>query len=227
LNQTVGNRVICKQECMVLGGGLELVKCSERVVYVSLSGWYKIKQQKSGTVVAKYRRRHRSLRKLSLEQFFFTLYDKAVYYPHYTGAWCKAVYPVTKEYAKSVLLIHKPWYDGHLPAKEDEWVESFNEFLQSPRCPMSVKVDYQRVLLRHQKGNEYVECVNPSDDEDEEKDTDNIGGELQDLMDLCASLAVSGNTDQTLMGRKFERGFDYEWEKRTIQVSDIMLMFVK
>jgi hypothetical protein len=46
LNCAATNQTISKQECMVLVGGLDLVKCSETIETVSISGQYAFNQKR-------------------------------------------------------------------------------------------------------------------------------------------------------------------------------------
>lgn len=46
LNKSTGNRLIPKQECMVLLAGLDLVKCSDTIDTVSVSGHARIMKKK-------------------------------------------------------------------------------------------------------------------------------------------------------------------------------------
>ena len=105
---------------MVQVARLDLLWCSEMITNVSLSGYYKLAADGEGrtTVLAKYAKRDLSKLMLldqSLHSFFLGTegwHEKQSKFtiPHFTGASCTPVYPPTSEYARAVLLTHKPWH---------------------------------------------------------------------------------------------------------------------
>ncbi len=162
LNRSLGEKLISKQEAMVQLARLDLFLCSEMITNVSLSGYYKLATNGEGktTVLAKYAKRDLSKKKLlhqSLHSFFLDKegwHEKQKRYtiPHFTGASCTAVYPPTSEYARAVLLTHKPWHTKFIVDDRDFLFE-FWEFIQSPTCPSIVKVPFFQVYMRHLKKN--------------------------------------------------------------------------
>ena len=71
LNKTIGEKMISKQEAMVLVGQLRLVHCSESIDTVSISGYYKLdKNYSSTTFLKKYATRHPEDRHLTVHQYF-------------------------------------------------------------------------------------------------------------------------------------------------------------
>jgi hypothetical protein len=72
LNHAATNQTISKQECMVLVGSLDLVKCSETIETVSISGQFCIQSGKTNTVYKQYEKHPASLHHLSLDQFLIT-----------------------------------------------------------------------------------------------------------------------------------------------------------
>lgn len=70
LNRTVSERTISKQECMVILGGLDLIKSSEGIETVSVSGHYKLISTSHKDIVSRYRKREKKYSYLSLKQFF-------------------------------------------------------------------------------------------------------------------------------------------------------------
>lgn len=101
LNRAATNRTISKQECMVLVGGLDLVKCSETIETVSISGQYRIQSGETNTVYKQYEKRPASLHHLSLDQFFDHMHNRGVNatVAHYVGGRSQPVYPATEGYA--------------------------------------------------------------------------------------------------------------------------------
>jgi hypothetical protein len=101
LNHAATNQTISKQECMVLVGGLDLVKCSETIETVSISGQYHIQSGETNTVYKQYEKCPASLHHLSLDQFFDHMHNRGVNATvlHYVGGRSQPVYPATEGYA--------------------------------------------------------------------------------------------------------------------------------
>ncbi len=71
MNKTISNKMITKQECMILLGCLDLVLCSESIDKVSISKNVNItKTKKPNTLLSKYKSRDLSMKNLSLHEFF-------------------------------------------------------------------------------------------------------------------------------------------------------------
>lgn len=76
LNRAASNRVISKQECMVMLLNLDLAKCTDRFDNISLSGYRKItkdKQASNNGWVRKYINHPRDNRHLTLHQYYHKL----------------------------------------------------------------------------------------------------------------------------------------------------------
>jgi len=126
LNRAASNRVISKQECMVMLLNLDLAKCTDRFDNISLSGYRKITKDKQSSNtngwVRKYIHRSKEDKHLSLHQYYHRLKNqndkikkKIWYIPHYTGTKTIPMYPPTLEYARSVFfhpqtLVPKKFY---------------------------------------------------------------------------------------------------------------------
>jgi hypothetical protein len=148
LNCAATNRTISKQECMILVGGLDLVKCSETIETMSISGQYCIQSGESNTVYKQYEKHPASLHHLSVDQLFDHMYNRGgnATVPHYVGGRSQPVYPATEGYAQASLIIHKPWHKGVKPFSDDTPViDQFHEFIQSASCPVSLKIPYERM----------------------------------------------------------------------------------
>ena len=226
LNRSVGDRTICKEECMVLLENLALFSSSETIHNMTLSGWFKLGQTKSATLLSKHRSQDKqTLGNMSLHQFFFLQHPDGKHVPNYTGTHNQAVYPVTQDYAKSVLLIHKPWWGDDHPSEDGKWVADFTDFLQTQDCPVSVKVNFERAKQKFERKQTHAECVAgeiDSDVDDDDDDEDNLGGLMQDILDVHNSLSVSTKTDLSYKGSTFDCGLNYDWSKRIEKVSDTL-----
>jgi hypothetical protein len=170
LNRTIRDKVISKQECMCHLAKLNLYLCSESIETVSISGEYRL--QASGgansTVLVKYAKREdTNCNEMSLHQYFHHLRNppsSAIHsnhkcvIPHYVGARTYQTYPPTEGYAKSVLIMHVPWRNTfNKQAEARNYVKEFKSFLESKRCPASVRIGYGRAKARHEKKKQFVE----------------------------------------------------------------------
>jgi hypothetical protein len=110
-------------------GGLDLYTCSEHVKMESLAGEHRLgsESQAKTSLLVKYAKRDKTLRKMNLIEYFDHYHNKSSHYaknvvktkiPLFTGARCEPVYPVTESYARGVLLIYHPWH-GHLSSDND------------------------------------------------------------------------------------------------------------
>ena len=159
LNTYASQRVISKQECMVMLLGLKLVSCTESFEKISLSGGYKLTKDKKfsggNPMIQQYAKRPAQIAHKSLDQFISDILknreatEKEIV-RHYIGTNIYPVYPVTAGYARSILMIHKPWTkQPFIDETDDEIIEMFNQFYESDACPMSVKINYQRQKQRY------------------------------------------------------------------------------
>lgn len=135
---------------------LDLVLCSETIDAVSISTSQAVQATNgshvsSGNLRKEYRSR-KGLHDCSMHQYYHrykmgvtTRGKKKI--PHYVGVNGQPCYPVRESYAKSVLLIHKPWRHES-DHQNRNWISEFNEFLYSSHCPDGVKIAYNRVKLR-------------------------------------------------------------------------------
>ena len=150
MNKAVSKRLASKQEVMVHLDQLDLVTCSELIETISLSGAYKL-GQKSKTFLHLYASRDmKQYFAHSLHQYFkatrsYSSKHKKKKIPHYVGTHCQPVYPPTRSYARSVLLIHKPWHKHFEDHTERNFIDEFLAFLDNPVCPYSVIIPYNRV----------------------------------------------------------------------------------
>jgi hypothetical protein len=223
LNRAIGERTICKQECVTLLGGLDLHKCTESPTTVSMTGWHKVGSSSKRQFLHVYQNRSSDF-EMSLHQCFYKMRKNNKFFPHYTGTQLQAKYPPTIDYARSVLLTHKPWRRNMLPYAEGKIMDEFDMFISSAGCPATVKVNYERAKQKHQKDMTHVECVAGQIDDLKNNDTDEdeiVHGDAQFLMDMYSKMNVPTQNEFDLGGRKFERGLEHDWSERIEKVSDV------
>jgi len=120
-------RTVSIQEAVHMIDNQDLVICSEKFTYLSLRKGAMLasekEKDKSGKdIVSMYRNRSPTLHNLSMDEYFYKHFCREVLdkdgdvtdrtkhrilLP--VGQNCKPRYPVTYEYAKGVLIQHKPW----------------------------------------------------------------------------------------------------------------------
>lgn len=166
LNSFHSKRVITKAEASCELLNLPLYKCSERIVRVSLSSHTTIrkgsKRSKKQTQLESYATRLRRYKKMNFHDFFYSHIapryrdrDKRILVC--TGLSGSPVYPVSYGYAKSSLILYKPWSkDDRLrfERKGDDRqiaIEEFNDFIQDADCPLPLLMSYYSARERHYK----------------------------------------------------------------------------
>jgi hypothetical protein len=155
LNKSASNRLISKQEAMVLLLELDLVMCSDRFDLINISSSAVVKARSNQkSILSNYKFRTDN-KQCTLHEYYHmkkqqdsTMTKSLWYIPIYTGANTKPTYPPQFGYAKTQILIHSAWnYNFEFP--EENWQDVFQMFLSSKRCPACVKIPYQRSMLIH------------------------------------------------------------------------------
>jgi hypothetical protein len=217
LNRSLGEKLISKQEAMVQLARLDLFLCSEMITNVSLSGYYKLATDGEGktTLLAKYAKRdlskktllHQSLHSFFIDREGWHAKQKKFSIPHFTGASCTAVYPPTSEYARAVLLTHKPWHTVFIVDDRD-FLSEFWEFIQSPTCPSIVKVPFFQVYMRQLRNKTYVEPTSNGEGISYEEFSQDIPDDLALAVKLVSNLSGAATE---LEGYEYDYGADHDW----------------
>jgi len=108
---------------MVILGGLDLVKSSEGIETVSVSGHYKLISTSHKDIVSRYQKREKKYSHLSLKQFFEEKKQNII--PHFVGGSGQPCYPVSESYARTTLLINRPWSDHNPFERNKDWKRLF------------------------------------------------------------------------------------------------------
>ena len=196
LNITTKNKVISKQECMCHLANLNLYLCSESIETASISGEYHlcISGESRYSFLAKYAKQD-NFDEMSLHQYFHHIKnakkDKCII-PHYVGARSVPTYPPTEGYAKSVLILHVPWKNAFNEEGESRnYVDEFNLFLKSSKCPESVKVGYERAKARYLQNKQFVEPTGRKETTNYESFTTTVDDSVQEIVDLAGTLGLT------------------------------------
>jgi hypothetical protein len=218
MNKATGKRLISKQEATVLMGELDLCTCTESIERVSISESKRIRKtgetSESTNFVREYIKRQNEFALYSMYRYYLHVKNHArkkwqkEVIPHFIGISGKPSYPPTESYAKYVLVVHKPWW-GEFP-KSDDWIEDFNNFVNSPAVPQEVQMEYMRVMQRHYCGTKFVEPV--------AKDGDHSGNPIPEdvkaLIELTGIPAKEMDDDNTRLIKSMDRGIEFEWDKQ-------------
>jgi hypothetical protein len=131
LNKTVARRMISKLKCMVELGKLDAWVCNEKFTKVSLSGFKKLEKDgetgSKNTPIEKYMMRGPAIDGISLYHFVldngntpiieadtagegsYEQVDARSCVPVFTGGAMHPTWPLSDSYARSMLIVHKPW----------------------------------------------------------------------------------------------------------------------
>ena len=221
LNRTIGEKMISKQEAMVLAGKLKLVDCSESIDTVSVSGYYKLgKGSNASTFLQKYAKRNIDVHHHTLHQYFHHMKNKTTnvsnascsYIPHYVGASSYPVYPPTLSYARSMILIHAPWhtkFDG-----TRDFLHIFKSCMDAGIFPPSVTIPYLRVKARYEAKNQFIEPTNTFDDPISPFLSENIPQDLRDIVALSNHLPHDAAEHPDNDGIHLDLGLEYDWSEQ-------------
>lgn len=125
LNHFRKNKLVSKQESLVINTGLPLHDCSEMFVTVSLSGYRRISQLGSKHILSMYSHRQ-GQDEINLDEYVRKTENGKV--PHYTGIYYTPSFPPSEQYSKFLLLVYKPWRSIFV-TKEKDLVQECTEFM--------------------------------------------------------------------------------------------------
>ena len=165
-----GQRQVPMQEAVHMLDNQELVICSDMITYVSLAQGQALRSEtdrsKKKDVITVYRNRQEEHYHLSLEQLFYQVFITCTFKTqsnnntsnsdHHRilmpkGMNCKPRYPVDYDYAKGMLIMHKPWNKNNTLDKlfkdKERTINEFLRMIDNKEVPTSV----QAQLLTAQK----------------------------------------------------------------------------
>ena len=157
-----GQRQVSIQEAIHMLDDKELVICSDKIVYVSLAQGQALRSETDRTkqkdIISVYRNRHEDHYHLSLEQFFYQVFITCTFKTQSNnntsncdqhrilmpkGMNCKARYPVDYDYAKGMLIMHKPWNKNDTLDKlfknKERTINEFLRMIDNKEVPTSVQ----------------------------------------------------------------------------------------
>jgi len=169
LHMLTGHRLVSMQEAVHMVDNQELVICSDSITYVSLSQGQALrdetdKQQKRDLITI-YRNRQRHHNHYSLEQYFYQVFVESTFKKKNNevseecdifnvvesnqhrmlipkGMNCKPQFPVDYNYARGMLIMHKPWNKDNTLDKllkdQQRTIKEFLRMIDNQEVPTSV-----------------------------------------------------------------------------------------
>jgi hypothetical protein len=226
LNKSMSEKVVSKQECMVQVAGLDLFHCSETIDNQSIAGGYRLGNGSSSkTFLERYAKRT-TMFELSLDDYFFWWKSQTKsrrknsvdVIPHYVGGSCVPIYPPTQAYARSVLLIYKPWRGKFEEEKERDFLIEFNAFVLTASCPLKVRVPFERVKQRVMTKSQFKEPTSQVEVVDYSQFSLEISKDSEDAVAIASTLQAMEGTEGKIHDYDYDTGQDYDWSKRNIVV---------
>ena len=130
--------------------------------------------------------------------------------PHFVGVCGHATYPVSENYAKQTLILHKPWRSY---PKSDDWIGEFNNFINHESAPDGAKIMYKRAMQRYHSNTQFVESVASKPN----LNRHGIDEETGVLLDLTG-LGESENIDhEVALLRSMDKGDNFDWDRSAIE----------
>jgi hypothetical protein len=207
LNKITKDKVISKQESMCHLAKLPLYLCSESFESVSISGEHCLctSGEAKSSFLAKYAERDTDWGHMSLHGYFHFRKNSAMsrqpnswkcIIPHFVGARSVPTFPPTEGYAKSVLILHEPWINlFNQEGESRDYINEFYNFLNSPKCPLSVKIGYERVKARYEGKKQFVEPTDRKETTCYESFSTTVDDSVKEIVALASTLGLTCTTN--------------------------------
>ena len=219
MNKAASKRLISKQEAMVLLTELPLVTCTESIESISINNSKTLKlegESKSDQrLVTRYSKRPEWMSPMSLYDYFIYTYNedpnrknkKKYTIPNFCGISGTPKFPVTEGYARHSIIVHMPWrtYPTGL-----NWIDIFNEFINSNMCPKACRMSYDRVMQRHYHKLTFYDPKSQSGDH-----TKNVMSLDDEELAILLGLSSTTNTEgdyETALFKSMDKGEHYAWD---------------
>ncbi len=217
LNTFHAKRVITKAEASCELLKLNLYECTENIVKVPLSSHTKIRKGKfkgiQSSALYKYATRKKQYANMNFHDFFYEMLTRNndgaerrnVLSPFGLGG--KPTYPVTYGYAKTSLILYKPWskkkrLDFEQSDKAQDVVSEFKEFLSSLNCPIRCRTLYE---IAKENGRRRLFAKDCSDGGIPGTSQHGISQRCEDLLQACRIYQ-----DHPVLS-SMDRGLSYDW----------------
>ena len=187
-----GTRSVPTQEAVHMVDNQDLVICSDRITYVSLAQGQALRSEtdrsKQKDLITVYRNRKEEHYPLSMEQYFYQVFVESTFNKSYRstnqhrilmpkGMNCKPRYPVDFDYARGMLIMHKPWNKTDTLTKilkdKQRTIDEFLRMIDAQEVPTSVLAQYTTAMRYSGKPRVEVlvkDGVNHPDTDDRQND---------------------------------------------------------
>ena len=232
LNNFVGQRIISKAEASCYMLNLPLYECTETFEAVSLSSYKKVlKSHRSQprnnnnskqSHIARYSTRSETHMHLSLHDFVEKEVNKKnkngnIVIPYATGFGGYPTFPISSSYAKSALLMHKPWskdnHPSYMNGTREEMITAFHQFIESNECPITLAMSFEIARENHNRRLREKECANDEDINPYAPD-ENTTDISHELLFACRAFHRSARHEN------LNRGLDFNWHTHNIDIHD-------
>ena len=163
LNWMTSKRLISIQEAVHEIDRLSLTLCSEIITYVSIQSCLKLRKSsdpKPNDLVFNYANRGDEYCHLSLDEFFYQVWCKEKFMVDKDsnrpmnriliarGLNCRPRHPIDFDYARGMLILHKPWsFKEPLNTRDQrKTIVIFKQMLHDRVVPTSVLTEYMRAV---------------------------------------------------------------------------------
>lgn len=217
MNKAASNRLISKQEAVVLLGQLDLVTCSETIESVSISNSKRLNFDADITdksILQQYIDRPLTQESMCLQDYFDHLKNvtkptNKIVIPHFVGINGSPVFPINDNYAKQSLIVYRPW---RIYPTSQNWKNEFEYFVRLPSTPISCKLPYHRVMQRWYDKMAGFEPVSGIYDHS----SNPIPEDIKILLSLTGMAGSDIEDFDDVMLKKLDRGFEFEWDRDPI-----------
>ena len=187
-----GTRSVPTQEAVHMVDNQDLVICSDRITYVSLAQGQALRSEtdrsKQKDLITVYRNRKEEHYPLSMEQYFYQVFVESTFNKSDRstnqhrilmpkGMNCKPRYPVDFDYARGMLIMHKPWNKTDTLTKilkdKQRTIDEFLRMIDAQEVPTSVLAQYTTAMRYSGKPRVEVlvkDGVNHPDTDDRQND---------------------------------------------------------
>ena len=181
-------------------------------------------------LISSYRNRSITAKNMSLESYFYQVFSKKKFYVSSTtgrekhrilipkGLNCRPTYPVSYDYAKGMLVMHKPWSKRH-PLKdllddEKATISTFLMMIQNNQMPYYVMSEFYRAVKYSQQWQ--YECIAKRIKVNNDINLDDLDNEeLGDHIHWEHSRHLSAQNTQKLDDKvgelRVNLGLDHDW----------------
>ena len=218
---------------------LDLRICSDYTTDVSISKALYLRKKKNqkgykkNDLVSYYRNRPGEYDHMSMEQFFYRVFRKHTFYEdgdtrrkEYRilvpkGLNCRPRYPVDYDYARGMLVLHKPWSVKNpldeILNDEQRTVDMFKEMVGSRSLPIHILSKYNRVVKYAQEYKiEALAKEGTSQDRVllvKDMDADQLERYVESEQSCHISAQSTTKASNTMFHMTADIGLDYDWSQ--------------